>query len=886
MKFYSINFQPGNSTGKKLTLFLVVLFMQFLIAAQPAAKKPVDKMSPLLSLQLKKEKTKGSHSYTIATTDLRQFKTLLSQNKSITLVSVYEPANLAVIECSWTELEKLLLNPIITAVDAKKKAKEELLFGFVDYAANKISTIQNRFSLLNGSIINISIKEQRFDTTDIDLKGRILPSSFAATTSSDHASIMATMMAGGGNAWYNTKGAAWGSNVSSASFLNLLPEPNSYYQSSAILVQNHSYGTEIENYYGPEAAGYDASAMNNNSLLHIFSAGNSGTATPNTGSYTGIAGYSNLTGNFKQAKNIITVGHIDSFGIVLVPSSKGPAYDGRVKPELVAFGEDGSSGATALVSGVAAVLHQTYKEKNNGTAAAASLIKAVLLNTADDVGPVGIDFQSGYGSMNACKAVNSILSGRYFQGAVSNNTQQQFSISIPAGIKQVKLTLVWTDPQASANVSKALVNDLDFELKQISNGTLWQPWVLNSAANISAIQQTPVRKRDSLNVVEQITVDNPAAGNYELTVKGFSIPSGTQKFSIAYQLDSADTFNWYFPTSSDHLFSDKTNVIRFESGFSTSTGLLEMSTDNGNSWQLISSTVDQAKGYYKLQTPALISKALLRMTINSEIFITDTFTISKRIVPSVGFNCIDSFLLIWPKVTEASSYRLSRLGNQYMESFFTTTDTFAVFPKSTNPVKYYSVTPFIGTKAAVRSYTFNYEKAGTECYIKNFFADLNLSNEGELTLEIGTTLRIKSIAFEKLTAAGFKQIDKTTAINTFQYYSLDKTIRPGSNIYRALIELINGQLIYSTDATIYFIGTDPLIVYPNPVQRNGSLTILSRLDDGLIFQLIDNYGKVVLQKKIIESPQQLSLYSLPKGIYYFRLLKQNQKQQSGKLIIH
>ena len=38
-----------------------------------------------------------------------------------------------------------------------------------------------------------------------------------------------------------------------------------------------------------------------------------------------------------MAKNIITVGHIDSLGNVLSLSSRGPAYDGRIKPELVAF---------------------------------------------------------------------------------------------------------------------------------------------------------------------------------------------------------------------------------------------------------------------------------------------------------------------------------------------------------------------------------------------------------------------------------------------------------------------------------------------------------------------------------------------------------------------
>ena len=441
MKFYLNNpilIQPKRS---QLILFLFVFLIHLSVTAQPIGKKPVDKLSPLLSLQIRTEKPKGSNLYTIVTTDLKQFESMLQQNKSVKLISVYEPANIAVIECIWTEVEKLLLYPIVIAVDAKKKAKEELLFGFVDYAANKISTIQNRFPSLNGSNIHISVKEQQFDTADIDLKGRILTSTFASTTTSAHATIMATMMAGAGNTWYNTKGAAWASNLSSASFQNLLPEPNSYYQTSSVLVQNHSYGTVVENYYGPEAVGYDASVINNNSLLHIFSAGNSGTATSNTGNYAGIAGYSNLTGNFKQAKNIITVGHIDSFGILLSPSSKGPAFDGRVKPELVAFGEDGSSGATALVSGVASVLHQTYKQKNNGIAAPSSLIKAVLLNSADDVDATGIDYKSGYGSMNAYKAVNTIETGRYMLGSVANNTQQQFFIIIPAGIKQLKLNI-------------------------------------------------------------------------------------------------------------------------------------------------------------------------------------------------------------------------------------------------------------------------------------------------------------------------------------------------------------------------------------------------------------------------------------------------------------
>ena len=885
MKFYLNNpilVQPKRS---KFILFLFVFLIHLSVRAQPTGKKPVDKLSPMLSLQLRTEKPKGSNLYSIATTNLNQFYLLIQQNKSIKLVSVYEPAHLAVIECTWNELEKLLHNPAILFVDTKKKAKEELLFGFVDYAANKISTIQNRFPSFNGNNINISVKEQRFDTTDIDFKNRILSSTVAAPTLSSHASIMATMMAGGGNTWYNTKGAAWGSNLSSASFQNLFPEPNSYYQTSSILIQNHSYGTVVENYYGPEAVGYDASVINNNSLLHFFSAGNSGTFASTTGQYSGIAGYANLTGNFKQAKNIITVGHTDSFGIVLAPSSKGPAFDGRVKPELVAFGEDGSSGATALVSGVAAVLQQTYKQKNNGVAAPSSLIKAVLLNSADDVDATGIDFKSGYGSMNAYKAMNTILSSRYFQGTVSNNLQQQFIITIPAGIKQLKLTLAWADPQAVPNTVKALVNDLDLELRYIATNTVWQPWVLNSTANITALQQLPVRKRDSLNVVEQITIDNPLAGNYEFTVKGFAIPSGTQNFSIAYQLDSTDTFNWYFPTSTDHLFPAQTNVIRFESGFNNSTGQLEMSIDNGNNWQLVSNNIDLTKGYYKLSTPDIFTKALLRMKMNTATFTTDTFTISKRMNTTVGFNCADSFLISWNKVAAATSYQLHRLGNQYMEPFLITTDTFVVISKTASPSKYYSVTPLFNNKAAVRTYTFNYETQGTGCYTKSFLANLTLSNEGNLLLELGTTYLVKSISFEKQITTGFRLVEKKTTINGLQYQSIDPSIIPGANIYRVVIELTNGSLIYSDLVFIYFTGSKPGVLYPNPAQRNGSVTVLTAQADVLTFQLINNDGRVVIQTRLNDSPQQISLNGLSKGIYYYRLLKENKKIQSGSLII-
>lgn len=864
--------------------FTVWVFFAAGSYAQPTDRKAASKISPSLSAQLKTTVPAGKNVFTLFSNNLDSLKTVLEKNTSIRIISVYKPAGILLIECNWKEAEQVLQNDHVLFLDSRKKPKEELLFGFVDYAMNKISTVQQRFPNQNGNNISISIKEQLFDTLDIDFKNRILSSPFAATTSSSHASIIATMIAGGGNAWYKTKGAAWKSKISSATFDNLLPEPNSYYQST-LLVQNHSYGTIVENFYGAEAAAYDASVISNNSLQHIFSAGNSGNSTSTTGTYAGIAGYANLTGNFKQAKNIITVGHVDSFGIVLTPSSKGPAFDGRVKPELVAFAEDGSSGATALVSGVAAVIHQTYKDIN-GSYAPASLIKAVLLNSADDVDAPGIDFKSGYGSLNAYKAVKTILSGRYLQGSVSNQTQQLFSINIPAGIKQLKLTLVWSDPASTPNTTKALVNDLDLEVKHLSTNTTWLPWVLNSAASISSLQQLPVRKRDSLNVAEQVSVDNPPAGNYEITVKGFSIPTGAQNFSIAYQLDSTDVFTWLFPTAADHLDPAQTNAIRFESGFSSNTGLLELSTDNGNNWQTVSTNADLTKGYFKFTAPDIYSKAILRMTVSNQTFVTDTFTISKRMIPAVGFNCADSFLLVWPKVKEATAYQVYQLGNQYMELLKTTVDTFSVFNKQSTTSDYFSITPLINQTKAVNTYTFNYATQGTACYVKSLLADLDISNQGVLKLELGTTYNIKTISFEKFAAGGFVSLDKQNPNSGTTYQSIDKTIREGSNIYRAAIELMNGRIVYSNEAIIYYTGTAEAVLYPNPVQRNGILTVLPNPNSQLILQLVDNYGRVVMQKNIVDYPQQISMHLLSKGVYYYRLLKENKKVQSGKIIVN
>lgn len=875
-------------TSKRI-LFLVFTGIGLLlfqnIHSQILSKQTAAKLSPTLRLKFTGIATNERNSFTVVVSSVTPFLELCKLYKEVKILGTYTPSNTVLINCSVTVFEKLLTSDVVRWADIQQTPLEELLLGVVDYSANNISTIQNNFPLLNGDNTVVSVKEQMFDTADIDFKGRILPSAYSAASISSHASLMATITSGAGNAWFNTKGVAWKSKISSASFLNLLPEPNSYYQ-TPVLVQNHSYGTTVENYYGAEAAAYDVSVTANPFLVHIFSAGNSGSSSASTGVYANIVGYANLTGNFKQAKNIITVGHTDSSNVVLSPSSKGPAFDGRIKPELVAFGEDGSSGAAALVSGVAAVLHQTYRSLNNNATAQSSLIKAVLLNSADDVDAVGIDYRSGYGKLNALNAVRTLLQNHYFNDTVINNQQKQFTISVPAGIKKLKVTLAWTDPAATAGASKSLVNDLDLELKQTASGLTFLPWVLNPSPSVAAIEELPLRKKDSLNVVEQITLDDPAPGNYQFIVKGASIQQGPQPFALAYQFDTANRFTWHFPTSSDYLFAANTHVLRFQSSFTNSTGIIEYSLDKGITWQSIAQNANLQNGYFKWITPDVFSEALLAVTINGTRYVSDSFTISKRITPTVGFNCSDSVLLMWPKIKEAVSYRISSLGTNYMEQYQITNDTSLLFSKSSSPSKYYSITPLLNNKPALPSYTFNYETQGTSCYVKTFLAELTANNTVLLSFALGTNYLVQKIRFEKLSATGFIALNEQNLQASLLFTFTDAKPINGSNTYRVAIILTDGRVLYSNIGIVYFTAPKTITVYPNPVRLNEPLQVLSNTRDEYIFELFDLGGKLVLSEKLKSFPQLINIQKLQKGFYIYRATGSTRHAASGKLIIH
>jgi hypothetical protein len=864
---------------------VIVLLSVFITHCSFAQLNDNHKLSPGLSNELKNTKNTGK---LLLEVTIRHGKIPPEIWKPVYQAQkIFESSTFSVYKllASAEEINSVFLPlpGIIFIEKGNRVPKEEIQVGNLDLSVNKINLVHRDFPLINGDGVVVSVKENKPDTTDIDFKGRFLSTNLSSTTVSSHASIMSTMIAGGANSWHLGKGAAWGSTISSSSFAVLLPDPNSAYQQYNISVQNHSYGVGVESYYGADAAAYDASAITNGSLLHIFSSGNSGTSSATTGIYTGLNGFANLTGSFKMAKNILTVGATDSFSIVAAVSSKGPAHDGRVKPELVAFGEDGSSGAAALVSGTSLLLQHLYKQVN-GVLPQNSLIKSILINSADDAGNAEVDYKNGFGSLNANNALKTLQVNRFFAGSVSNSSSQSFTISVPAGIKKLKATLVWNDPPAAPNATKALINDLDLELKEISSGQTWQPWVLNPFPHVDSLLQLAKRKRDSLNNIEQITIDNPVAGNYQLKVTGFTVTTVSQSFHIAWQLDSADKFEWQFPTAKDFTFPSKINTIRWQSSFANTNGVLEYST-GGNIWQPIQNPVDLNTRHYNWNVPSITSIGLLRMTIGSTIFISDTFTMANRTITGVGFNCPDSFLIYWNKLPGITNYRVYKLGNKYLEPLTITADSFLILAKSTNPSLHYAVAPIIGTKEGVKSYTFNYTTQGAECYFRSFLA-LLVGNSAQLTISLGTLYNINTVVLEKFNGTEYVPLQQIATPSSLLLNFTDASLKKGLNVYRVKLELAGGRVIYSSVETVHYFNGVEFIVYPNPASQYSPITILSDNQfEPATLQVINMQGQKIYEMKLNDVSTQLPAGRLSKGINILRIIRKEQKDVLLKLFV-
>jgi hypothetical protein len=857
-----------------LLLFLVSI--TFPALAQKDSAMPDPALSPSLRLRLTQAIGEDSVDLVLAGGQPKQLR-----GWGARIVQQYGPANSFYVRIKSSGLGGLLGSRLFRFADLYQSPKEELTTGSLDIATNKANYAHRVYQALRGDGLLTSVKENLFDTTDIDFTHRYRRTATPSSLVTAHASIMATTIAGAANSSPYAQGVADRSRVTSANFASLLPEPDSLFNRHSITVQNHSYGTAMQNYYGVEAAAYDVSARNNPALLHVFSSGNAGAQTSSGGLYTGIAGMANMTGNFKMAKNIITVGAIDSFYHVSPMSSKGPAYDGRVKPELVAFGEDGSSGAAAMVSGSAVLVQQAY-QIGQGRLASSAVVKAALVNSADDVGAAGIDFSSGYGSLNTFKAVQTVVEQRVWEDTLAGNGVIRFSLPVPPGAHQVKLTLTWIDPAAEPNTFPALINDLDLVVKHEPSGSLWQPWVLSTVAHADSLQQPARRGRDTLNNVEQVTINNPVAGTYTVEVSASRLQGARQPFAVAYEIDTLSSFYWTFPTQLHGLEGGRSNVLRWTSNIQGS-GSLEYKTGAGN-WQFLADVPDLQASYYKWDVPDTLASAQVRMRLASAVVASDSFVISRATDLYTGFNCADSFLLYWDGLPVAQ-YQLYTLRDGYLQPFKATPDTFAVLKKTLQSSLYYSVAPVVAGRPGGRSFILNYAGQGTECYFKGFYLQRQDTTTASFAASLGSVYNVAALSFQKLQGEQFKTLQTVASPSATAFTFTDPALARGVNKYRLQITLSGGQVIYSSEVAAYHFVQGDVIVYPNPVRQQEPVNILTSLAGRQMIQVYSETGALIYSGRLKNLVQQIPAHKLSKGLYIIKVIGDDGATSYQKLVV-
>ncbi|MBD3404225.1 S8 family serine peptidase [candidate division GN15 bacterium] len=274
--------------------------------------------------------------------------------------------------------------------------------------------------------------------------------------------------------------------------------------------------------------------------------------------YCGSIGWTyNTVTPLPTAKNVIAVGAINSNNSSMTSfSSWGPTDDGRLKPDVVGPGCESGGGITSTSPGggyttmcgtsmscpatagtIALVLERWDQEIGTGTLLS-STVKGILINTAQDLGAVGPDYQFGHGKVDGVAAVEKIGFGEnsYVQSEISTGTNHLYDLTVPGDASKLKVTLVWDDPGGTVSSSQNLINDLDLVLIDPFDGEEY-PWVKDPDNPSMAATKAVDRK----NNVETVEIDNPTPGLWKARVSGFNVPDGPQSYSIVFSPDGINT---------------------------------------------------------------------------------------------------------------------------------------------------------------------------------------------------------------------------------------------------------------------------------------------------------------------------------------------------------
>jgi hypothetical protein len=317
----------------------------------------------------------------------------------------------------------------------------------------------------------------------------------------------------------------------------------------------------LNTYSQQGSAQIDAFVVTNPTMLVVTAAGNSG----NNGSTIATLSCSKnslVVGNSGNGQP--PSGNPEAVGLdpnaIDHDSSRGPSPGGRLKPDVVAPGEmvamrcpqtgchgtdpyigqpnygyaNGTSVSTPLVSGTALLVRELITHQVNRPDATGMLIKALLINGAEQLYQSVPDNSQGWGRINLRQSLNEAdVTKVYFFDSLS---ERDFAFSfVETGQSVVfenvnfvqgsplAITLTWYDP-VDATGAGVLINDLDLTLT-LGNGTVYHGGV-DSMQNGQTLAAGPA---DTTNNTQKIILFQAPAGPCTIAVTATRIAANQRQ---------------------------------------------------------------------------------------------------------------------------------------------------------------------------------------------------------------------------------------------------------------------------------------------------------------------------------------------------------------------
>src|SRR5690606_37525343 len=196
------------------------------------------------------------------------------------------------------------------------------------------------------------------------------------------------------------------------------------------------------------------------------------------------------------------------------------------------------------------------------------------------------------------------------------------------------------------------------------------PYVLDHTPDPINLNLPATNGPDHLNNMEQVLINNPQAGSYNINIDGFNVPMGPQEYFVVYEIIS-DNITVTYPNSGESFVPGETESIHWDAVAvnTTSDFELEYSVDNGSSWNAIATVPNTTTNYAWSVPSSVTGEALIRVSNGASQDVSDEpFSIAQLVTNVQAVQvCPTQATFSWNAVPNAESYDLYILGEKYME---------------------------------------------------------------------------------------------------------------------------------------------------------------------------------------------------------------------------